>query len=77
VALFGLVEEVCDTVLPLAVSKGVDLSLFIAPTLPQAIVADDVRLRQILYNLLGNAIKFSADDPDRPGKVALRMTHTE
>ena len=77
VALFDLVEGVCDTVLPLAVSKGVDLSLFIAPTIPPAILADDVRLRQILYNLLGNAIKFSADDPARPGKVALRMTQVE
>ncbi len=74
VSLFDLTEGVCSALVPLAASKGVDLSLFVAPSIPQRILADDVRLRQILYNLLGNAIKFSSGNPARQGRVALRLT---
>lgn len=41
-------------------SNGVDLSLSISPNFPQNLLLDDLRLKQVLFNLLGNSIKFTA-----------------
>jgi PAS domain S-box-containing protein len=73
VALADLVESVCDSLTPAALSKNVDLHLFVDPALPAIVSADSTRLRQLLYNLVGNAIKFSSDCDDRNGEVQLRV----
>ena len=73
VRLSDLVEGLCATLVPVAARKDVDLSLFISPELPEIVLSDDVRLRQILYNLLGNAIKFSGGRPGQRGRVAVRV----
>jgi len=52
-------EEAIDIVSRTAVEKGLALILDIAPAVPLAISADKVRIRQILINLLANAIKFT------------------
>jgi PAS domain S-box-containing protein len=44
----------------MAQTKGLTLTLVIDPQLPKDIVGDGIRLRQIVLNLLGNAIKFTA-----------------
>jgi hypothetical protein len=59
VALLRLVEGVCDALQPVASGRRVALQVFVDPALPEWISSDAVRLRQILNNLLGNAIKFS------------------
>jgi PAS domain S-box-containing protein len=69
--LRDLLEHACDALQPLAMSRGVHLHLFIDPALPALLLGDAVRLRQVVTNLLGNAIKFCAG-LDRPGRVAVR-----
>lgn len=51
--------EVCSGLAPQALDKGVELVCSIDATLPAGIHADPVRFRQILYNLVGNAVKFT------------------
>ncbi len=41
--------------------KGLDLLIEIDPQLPQSLLLDETRIRQILFNLLGNAVKFTDD----------------
>ncbi len=72
VALADLCESVCNTLLPVAMDKDVELDLFIDPRLPAQLFCDSTRVRQVLFNLLGNAIKFSAGTPNRRGRVSVR-----
>ena len=53
-----VVESAAQLMLNTASSKEVEVSLFVDPSLPEWIVCDPTRLRQILLNLLGNALKF-------------------
>ena len=54
-----IAKEVSDLLLPKAEEKGLELSLRYAPDTPKRVFADPTRLRQILTNLVSNAIKFT------------------
>ncbi|WP_129629079.1 response regulator [Candidatus Oscillochloris fontis] len=62
------VESALDLVAPTAFAKGLDLAYLIAPDVPTMLLSDVTRLRQILVNLLGNAVKFT-----QHGEVTLHV----
>lgn len=54
-----LAQQVVDLFKSHAMNKNIELNLIIDPNVPEWIVADIVRLKQILVNLIGNAVKFT------------------
>lgn len=54
-----IVEDTVEFLKPKATEKGLSISWMPADTMPDVIVSDPTRLRQILFNLVGNAIKFT------------------
>lgn len=55
-----------------AQEKGLDFSIKVNPKLPSSLLVDEIRLRQILFNMLGNATKFT-----HQGFVSLRVDALE
>ncbi|MCW2243287.1 hybrid sensor histidine kinase/response regulator [Azospirillum canadense] len=66
-ALADVVETVLEVMRPRAFEKGLVLTSHMLPTVPDVVVTDPARLRQILFNLVGNAVKFT-----HAGHVAVR-----
>ncbi len=66
-----VMESVCAMLERLAEKKGVELTLFTDPAIPNEVLGDGLRLRQVLINLANNAIKFSSGQ-GRQGRVSVR-----
>lgn len=74
--LASVVENACGMLAHLALSKKVELTLFIDPAIPENVLGDPLRLRQVLVNIVNNAIKFSSKQ-EKQGKVSVRVLLTE
>ncbi len=66
------VRRVAALVKPKAVEKGLDFRISFDADIPPCLIGDETRLQQILFNILGNAVKFTDQ-----GRVDLRVTAFE
>jgi signal transduction histidine kinase/CheY-like chemotaxis protein len=57
--ILPLAESVIELLAPRAHAKNIDISCHVSPNVPVKILGDEYRTRQILFNLCGNAIKFT------------------
>lgn len=64
------IDSAADLFRPKALEKGLSMQVSYAAGLPERLHGDDGRLRQILVNLIGNAVKFTPE-----GKIAVRVSH--
>ncbi len=66
--MLPVVEGVVDMFIQAAHSKGTSILSYVAPEIPRYLIGDPARFRQILVNLVGNAVKFTPR-----GEVVIRV----
>jgi CheY-like chemotaxis protein len=82
-ALGPFLEDVAELLAPRAHAKGLELAVCVSPNLPAVVAADPARLRQVLLNLGGNAVKYTEHggvaleiEPAEAGRIRFRVRDT-
>jgi len=70
--LSQIVEQVGSTLGAVARENNIELLIYIDPDLPGCFNCDGMRIRQVLINLTGNAIKFTHSDENKTGQVIIQ-----
>ncbi|KAL2852743.1 hypothetical protein BJX68DRAFT_57933 [Aspergillus pseudodeflectus] len=65
----SVIEDVIDTVSSRAIDKGLEMNYLMDVDVPQMVIGDRFRIRQVLINLVGNAVKFTAQ-----GEIHIRCS---
>jgi len=76
-SIFEVVSNINKIFQPTARAKNISVSVIEDPKVPNLVRGDSVRVRQILFNLIGNAIKFTKSTEERPGGVSLHVAVKE
>ena len=71
-SLQALMGDIISAFNALAAEKNIDFTVSVHPEVPDALTGDEMRLRQVLINLIGNAVKFT-----REGSVSVSINRSE
>jgi PAS domain S-box-containing protein len=74
--IYDLIDSVAEVLSANAAEKSLKLLVRIENNVPENLIGDPVRIRQILFNLIGNAIKFTKSEGLNQGLVSIHVTQS-
>ncbi|WP_042149739.1 MULTISPECIES: hybrid sensor histidine kinase/response regulator [unclassified Pseudoalteromonas] len=73
-SIIKITEEVAKVLSSVAHKNNLELDLYIDPNIPDSVTGDIVRVRQVIYNLCSNAIKFTKSTDTQQGLICIQVS---